>query len=156
MKKRWWFFIGAIPCGIILAHALPLNAQAPQLPTVTAPTNWMGLGIAFGVGVLLVGGIWLMRHNPGSVAKAKAEAEALKNGNATLVQQIAQALNRLTETHAVAVGAIPVALAATPPAAPAVDNALPAGKNGTPGNFLIGVTGDPKLDLPAINAQYFG
>lgn len=135
MNRKWWI-VNGILIGVILAYAIPAYA----LEAVSPPTNWTGMAIAFVIGVVLVGVIWFLRHNPGSVAKAKSAAESM-----------AEAVNKLTD-------ALPVALASIPPGAVAAAPTpadIVAGKAGTPGQFRIDVIGDPAVDIPAINAQYF-
>lgn len=138
MNRKLWHLVDGLFIGVILAYALPADA----LERVAPPTDWTGLAIAFVVGAIIVAGIWFLRHNPGSVAKAKAEA-----------MNLTQALNKLTDILPSALASIPPGAVPAPP--PPVEIVV-AGKSGVPGRFAIDVTGDPAVDLPAINSQYFG
>ncbi len=131
---RWWLFVDAILIGIILAHAMPANGQ-----TLQPVSNGSGFGvwavIIIGVAVVAVAGmiIWHKR-NPSEQAKAVAEAHtALANAFTAIHEFVAK----------------------KEPTTPMPD-VFSIGKNGSPGRFAIEVTGDPRVDLPAINAQYFG
>ncbi len=140
MKKsvRWWLFVDAILIGIILAHAMPANGQ-----TLQPVSNGSGFGIwaviIIGVAVVAIAGmiIWHKR-NPTQQATTMAEAHAALTSVASGIHSLVNELSAKKEP-------------ATLPADVFIE-----GKNGVAGRFQIGVTGDPKVDLPAINAQYFG
>ncbi len=141
MKKsvRWWLFVDAILIGIILAHALPANGQTLQ-PVSSGSGFGVWAVIAVGVAIVAVAGmiIWHKR-NPSAQSQAMAEAHTALTKVATGIHVLVSDMAAKKETPA----AIPEAI-------------FIEGKNGTPGRFAIEVTGDAKIDLPAINAQYFG
>jgi hypothetical protein len=130
------------------------TAFAQQLAPVAAsgsgvPTWLIFIGVA---AVAIVGGFFILKKkDPAEAAKlltALDSAAARIEGSA---KSIAAALDSntyatLASTKRAAVGS---------PATDAPAAAAPAGKSGTAGAFSLTVTGDPAVDLPAINAAYF-
>lgn len=107
---------------------------AQTLPTVNhdGPT-WTILLILVGALIVVVGFV------------------AYKTGHVgTGLQEVADAIKaHLTVAKAPGVvDATPVTVENTPPA--------PAGRAGVAGTFTVTVTGDPKVDIPALTKQYLG
>lgn len=104
---------------------------------------WLGV-----LTVALIGGfVYLQRRNPTEAAQVQAAAIA---GGKEVAAAIEGMFNRL-QAHFASQPA-----AAAPAVAEVVAVPQVLGHNGAPGTFTIIVTGDPKADMAAINAQYFG
>ncbi len=136
-----------------------MNAIAQTLAPVTAPASgfdiWMFVAIAVVV-LAVVGFVYLKRKSPATAASltatAGADLHAVGSGILIELGKLRQAVeDHLAKTPAAAPG--PAQAGATE--APATV-APPAGKQSVAGVFSLPVTGDPKVDLPAITAAYLG
>lgn len=123
-------------------------AIAADLPTAATPTDWSLYGFILVAVALVALVVWLHHRFPSEAAKADI---AVKTDAAAATRRVADALEALFHKHTTAPPAAPTAGPAPAEAIPA----QPAGKNGEAGLFSVQVTGDPKADLAAIQAQYF-
>lgn len=136
---------------LLYLFAGPALAQTlTPVQTSSGGVNWTLLLILGGAALLLIGGfVWFKRKNPAAAAQVQSTASA----------DIAAAVSAIGRWIASAEARFGVALPPSPGTAatvvgPAAEPA-PAGKSGQPGIFTATVTGDPKVDLPAITTQYF-
>lgn len=132
--KRTIYLLGMLVVAIV-AYVLVRSAQAADLPSVPPPSDNSFLIFIVVIALIIGAGIYLHRRFPSQSDKAAAETAA---GIHALLQKLDQK----------------TALAPAPADAPAAP-AAPAGKNGVAGALTVQVTGDPKVDMPAINAAYF-
>lgn len=138
MKEKLFWNIINFMLIVIIGYQV---AEAQTLQRVEPATDWSGIAIAV-VAVIVIaacafGVAWYMRR-----------AHSATDVTTPLSGLIAE-LHKLTEHHSALIDAIK-------PAEVVALAEPPTGKLGTPGRFVVEVTGDPKVDLPAINAQYFG
>jgi hypothetical protein len=161
----------AIIAGLVVA-GVALTAFGQQLPSVIAsqPSGgipwWITMPLALVIGGVVVFA-FLKRKDPAKadalqaaatnelgklIAAAKEDWTALRQHVADLSTDL-QANTAATAANTVANGGAPApaADAKAAPAAPAT-----AGKNGVAGVMTLTVTGNPKADLDAFNAAYFG
>lgn len=125
----------------------PRGCYAATLTPVAAPAGsgipwWVGFAVA---GVILVAGfIWLKVKKPATAAVVQTTVSA---DVAALISRIDLMLHHVAPASAT----LEVSSTEPTPAIPA-----PAGKQGVAGVFTATVTGDPKVDLPALTAAYLG
>lgn len=127
---------------IVPLYLFAASASAQTLTPVAAPAGsgipwWVGFAVA-GV-ILVVGFVWLKVKKPAAAAAVQTTVSAD-------VAALTAAIGRLVD-HAA-----PADLSSAQTAEPAV----PAGKSGQAGVFTATVTGDPKVDLPALTVAYLG
>lgn len=117
----------------------PVASAPPPQPT---GSWWTGplIGVAVGALIVVIGFLWIRHRYPAQAAKAAAVG-------ASVAQVLEQAVAHLHANSAVSI----VGATGLTPAEP-----QPAGKNGQAGVFTATVTGDPKVDLPALTAAYLG
>jgi hypothetical protein len=110
---------------------------------------WYGWALVIVVG-LAIGYIVLKRKNPAAATVVSVDAAHVASTISSTLSSEFVKLRALLESKIAATPAAANAVAAepVPPAAP--------GKSGTPGTFTLQVTGDPKVDLPALTAAYLG
>lgn len=116
----------------------PVAVTGPPAPTGWS-FPWWGWPVA---GVVVAVALFLALRKWWPAAAAKVQASASTDA-AALGKVIADALAHAKANPPAAVVAEPAPAAA-------------AGKQGVPGVFTATVTGDPKVDLPALTAAYLG
>jgi uncharacterized membrane protein (DUF485 family) len=135
---------------VVLAIIVVRHATAAELPTVAAADGinwgWVAAGVVLLIAAIVGGFVVFKRKSPvvAEQVQAAVVSDAEKVGLAIGAHFLA-GINKLVATIEERI----------PP--PTLTEALPiSGKNGQAGTFTIAVTGDPKADMAAINAQYFG
>jgi hypothetical protein len=99
--------------------------------------------IVLSIVIIVIFMVWLKRHDPTQFSKIEAAVEAF----ALRVEQTGKNLVASLDKNTTATNANTPAVVASVSTTP--------GKNGVAGVLTVTVTGDPKVDLPAINAAYF-
>lgn len=134
-----------------------VKAADAVLTPAAPPADWAFYGALAVIALLGVGLVWLWRHHPGAVATAQADAAkavaAAKVGAADLTA-LGDRIVKAIQEHAAAVSAGASGTATAAPADAPATVTPPAGKQGVAGVLSVQVTGDPKVDLPAITAAY--
>lgn len=113
---------------------------------------WYGWALVIVVG-LAIGYIVLKRKNPAAATVVSVDAAHVASTISSTLSAEFVKLRALLESK--------IQPAPTPAPAPteepvAAAPPVPAGKSGVAGTFTLQVTGDPKVDLPALTAAYLG
>jgi hypothetical protein len=140
-----------------LLYLFAASAWAQTLTPVSAPTAGgvpIWAWIAGGALLILIGYLVLKRKSPTTAAAVSTTVSADAHHVTSALSVEFGKLRDMIERKAAPVPVAPVDLssAADVPAVPAA----PAGKQGVAGVFSLTVTGDAKVDLPALTAAYLG
>lgn len=130
MNRKWWLLNGIL-IGTILVQAVNAFGQTLQPVSMGGGFPWWIVIVAAVTLVAIAGLVVWHKRNP------TGQAQALSEAHAAFVEMAGKVVAKL-DTHAPS------------------DGITLQGQAGTPGTFMIMVTGDPAVDIPAINAQYFG
>lgn len=132
-----------------------MNAYAQAAATLPPVSQTSGIDWPLLLGILAVVGvvaliIWVKHRNPAATAAAATVVSADASHLGTVIVDEFAKLRAAFESK-FAPAAVTITGVVGEPTPPA-----PAGKSGQAGVFTATVTGDPKVDLPALTAAYLG